>query len=219
MHLLGLLGRHLLGRHLTRHLPRHLHTVLKCLKSPIHKSRRLGWCCLWRSGITLELRRMALHFAVHLSGWSWLRAPCALEIKLPLVRIGARLVAPQALACLTGSLGRRCGWGLGGGMAPDHVGRGGDCSHLSPGGSSKARGRSTSAHSSEASILRGLLTRVWCRRLADCACHSSKAPSLWSRLVKGVRPTRISKHDILFLRPITTLTQNGCRQKLQEYQQ
>lgn len=136
---------------------------------------------------------MALHFAVHLSGWSLLRAHRALEIKLPLVRIDARLIAPQALARLTRSLRRRRG-SFGGRMAPDHVGCGGDCFHLRLGGSSEARGWSTSAHSSEASILRGLL-----KRLANCACHSSKAPSLlWSRLVKGIRPTRISKHDVLF---------------------
>mmetsp|Transcript_84361 Transcript_84361/g.172190 ORF Transcript_84361/g.172190 Transcript_84361/m.172190 type:complete len:243 (+) Transcript_84361:996-1724(+) len=207
MHLLGmhllrrhLLGRHLLGRHLTRHLPRHLHTVLKCVGPPIHKAPRLGWCCLWRSGITLELRRMALHFAVHLSGWSLLRAHRALEIKLPLVRIDARLIAPQALARLTRSLRRRRG-SFGGRMAPDHVGCGGDCFHLRLGGSSEARGWSTSAHSSEASILRGLL-----KRLANCACHSSKAPSLlWSRLVKGIRPTRISKHDVLFFCGLSVL--------------
>ena len=113
---------------------------------------------------------MALHFAVHLSGWSLLRAHRALEIKLPLVRIDARLIAPQALARLTRSLRRRRG-SFGGRMAPDHVGCGGDCFHLRLGGSSEARGWSTSAHSSEASILRGLL-----KRLANCACHSSKAP-------------------------------------------
>lgn len=126
---------------------------------------------------------MALHFAVHLSGWSLLRAHRALEIKLPLVRIDARLIAPQALARLTRSLRRRRG-SFGGRMAPDHVGCGGDCFHLRLGGSSEARGWSTSAHSSEASILRGLL-----KRLANCACHSSKAPPslLWSRLVKGIR--------------------------------
>ena len=136
---------------------------------------------------------MALHFAVHLSGWSLLRAHRALEIKLPLVRIDARLIAPQALARLTRSLRRRRG-SFGGRMAPDHVGCGGDCFHLRLGGSSEARGWSTSAHSSEASILRGLL-----KRLANCACHSSKAPSLlWSRLVKGIRPTRISKHVLFF---------------------